>query len=599
MPQDQVEEVKAKTDIVSLIGEYVDLKKAGRNYKGLCPFHAEKTPSFMVSPELQIFKCFGCGESGDVYSFLEKHEGMDFYEALKFLADRAGVKLKPQMMKQRGEKERLYEINTYASRFYNWVLLSHKSGKKALKYLTKERGLKKDTIEEFKIGYCPNEPFAMKKYMFDKKNVEIEELDKVGLIYRRGKDIYDRFRSRVIFPLHDHRGNPIGFAGRILPSDEKKDLAKYINTPETRIYHKGNVLYGLYKTKGDIKRQEEAVIVEGELDLISSWQEGIKNVVATKGTALTEDQVRLLSRYTDTVTLALDADLAGDKAARRGIEIAQSEGLEVKVARLKKYKDPDEAARKDIGYYKKELKNAVNVWDFIVDSIFSKHDVKKGEGKAKISRKVAPVLSSIDDKIVQAHYVKVVAERLDVPEEAVAEQVSLSRQKQERPKVALEEEKKKEKGRRERLEERFLTLSFQSKPSEILKKDFGDLIKTPLAKRLYKNYLEFKKDNKKFDAASFKESLPKELEKGFSEMMLAEEELVNTPSELKREVSQIIHGLRKLNFEEERVEITEKLKEYEKKGDDEKLEKAQKELVEINEKYSELEREAEAGIIME
>jgi DNA primase len=599
MPQDQVEEVKAKTDIVSLIGESVELKKAGKNYKGICPFHAEKTPSFMVSPELQIFKCFGCGESGDAFSFLEKYEGMDFYEALKYLADRAGVKLKPQMQKQRGEKERLYEINTHASRFYNWVLLNHKAGKEALEYLTKERGLKKETIDTFKLGYSPDKPFAIKGYMLDKRGVEVEELDKAGLIYRRGKDVYDRFRGRVIFPLHDHRVNPIGFAGRLLPSETKKDLAKYINTPETRIYHKGSVLYGLYQTKGEIKRAEEAIIVEGELDLISSWQEGIKNIVATKGTALTDEQVRLLSRYVGSVTLALDTDLAGNTAARRGITIAQNEGLDVKVARLKKYKDPDEAARKDIGYYKKELKNAVNVWDFIVDSIFSKHDVKKGEGKGKISKEVVPVLSSIDDQIVQAHYVKVVAEKLGVPEEAVANQVTETRQKEERPRVAWEEEKKEEKGRRERLEERLLTLSFQSNPADILTKDAEGLIKTPLAKRVLEGYQDFVRKNKKFDAAKFKDNLPKELEEGFSEMMLADEELVDTPKELEKEVFQIIHSLKKLGLDDERKKKTEELKKYEKDSQDKKIEKVQKELVEINKKYSELERENKAGIIME
>lgn len=599
MPQDQVEEVKQKTDIVSLIGEYIDLKKAGRNYKALCPFHAEKTPSFMVSAELQIYKCFGCGESGDVFTFLERHEGMDFYEALKFLADRAGVKLKPQMRRQRGEKERLYEINNFASRFYNWVLLNHDSGKKALDYLLKDRGLKKDTIEEFKIGYSPDKPFAMKKYILDKKGVEPEELDRAGLIYKRGKDIYDRFRGRVIFPLHDHRGNTIGFAGRILPSDEKKDLAKYINTPETRAYHKGSVLFGLNKTKGDIKRAEEAVIVEGELDLISSWQEGIKNIVATKGTALTEDQVKLLSRYAERAIMALDTDLAGDKAARRGVAVAQNEGMEVRVARLEKYKDPDEAARKDVGYYKRKLKNAVNVWDFIIDSIFSKHDEKKGEGKSKISKEVAPVLASIEDKIVQSHYIKVAAGKLDVPVEAVASQVSAARQDQERPKVALEEEEKKEKGRRERLEERLLTLAFQSEPQDILKKDIKTLIKTPLAKRVLEEFFNYKKENKKFDAAKFKKGLPKELQEGFSEMMLAEEELVDTPRELKKELSQIRHSLKKIGLEEQRDEKTKKLKEYEEKGDDERVEKIQKELVEINKKYAELEREAEAGIIME
>jgi DNA primase len=600
MPQDQVEEVKQKTDITSLIGEYVDLKKAGRNFKGLCPFHAEKTPSFMVSPELQIFKCFGCGESGDVYTFLEKHEGMDFYEALKFLAERAGVKLKPQMQKQRGERQRLYEVNNYISRFYNWVLLNHKSGKKALEYLQKQRGLKQETIDTFNLGYSPDKAFAMGKYILEKKKVDLEELDKVGVVYKRGRDVFDRFRGRVIFPLYDHRGNVIGFAGRILPSEKRKDLAKYINTPETKIYHKGSVLYGLNVTKGDIKRDQDAVIVEGELDLISSWQAGIKNVVATKGTALTPDQVRLLSRYTPKVTLALDADIAGDKAAKRGIAIAQNEGLEVKVARLKKYKDPDEAARKDADFYKKTLNDSVGIWDFLVDSIFSKYDIQKGEDKVKISKEIAPVLGSIEDKIVQSHYVKFVAEKLNVSEEAVAEQVFSVRSENEAPELAVEERKGSQKGRRQRLEERLLTLSFQSDPENVINGKIRKLIKTPLARRIVDEYESYRKGKKKFDASGFRKKLPKELEQGFSEMMLSDQAgLVDSPSELEKEVFQIKHALKKLDLEEKRKELTKKLKEAEKAKDSKQAQGLQEKLVKINEKYSELERENKAGIIME
>ena len=394
MSQDQIEEVKAKTDIVSIITEHVELKKAGRNYKGLCPFHSEKTPSFMVSPELQIFKCFGCLESGDVISFLQKHEGMDFPEALKYLADRAGVKLIQRQFKGSGEKEKLFEINALAAKFYNYILLSHKVGKPALDYLIKERGLKLETIKTFNIGFSPNVPLALKKFLIDKKKYSYQDLEKAGIVYRRGSGVVDRFKGRIIFPLFDHRGNNIGLAGRILPSI-KTEAGKYINSPETEIYHKSKVLYGLNLVRRDIKKENSAVVVEGELDMISSWQAGVKNTVAIKGTALTEDQVRLLNRFCNVFILALDSDAAGDKAARRSIALAQDQGVEVKVARLGKYKDPDDMARKALGEYKKALEKAQGVWDFLVDLIFSKYDETSGTGKAKISKEIIPVLAEM------------------------------------------------------------------------------------------------------------------------------------------------------------------------------------------------------------
>ena len=238
---DQVDEIKQKTNIVSLVGDYVELKKAGRNFKGLCPFHSEKTSSFMVSPELQIYKCFGCNEAGDAYSFLQKHEGMDFPEALKFLADRAGVKLKPATIRRSGEKERMYEINSHAARFYNYILLNHQAGKVALNYLTKNRELSTDSIKTFQLGFSPDVSFASRKYLVEKKKFGRGELAKAGITYEARGRTFDRFRGRVIFPLMDHRGNTIGFSGRLLPSSKKKDLAKYINSPETPVYHKSRV----------------------------------------------------------------------------------------------------------------------------------------------------------------------------------------------------------------------------------------------------------------------------------------------------------------------------------------------------------------------
>ncbi|MBX4206148.1 DNA primase, partial [Candidatus Microgenomates bacterium] len=234
---DQVEEIKAKVDIVSVVGEHVQLSKAGRNYKGLCPFHGEKTPSFVVSPELQIYKCFGCGESGDAISFLEKTEGLEFYDALKILANKVGVKLAAPKGEKFSEKERLYEANELAAKFYHYILLNHPSGKEALDYITKKRKLTHETIKTFNIGYAPDIPDTLAKFLINKKKFTSFELERAGLIvYSRGR-LFDRFRGRIVFPLDDHRGVCVGLAGRILPSVEEKlsknlSIGKYVNSPE-------------------------------------------------------------------------------------------------------------------------------------------------------------------------------------------------------------------------------------------------------------------------------------------------------------------------------------------------------------------------------
>lgn len=593
---DQVDEIKSKTDIVSLLSDYIELKKAGRNYKALCPFHGEKTPSFMVSPELQIYKCFGCGETGDVFTFLERQEGMDFYEALKFLADRAGVKLDPGTFKGRGEKEKIFELNNLATRFYHYLLTKHKSGEKALEYLTRERGIKIDTIETFSLGFSPESPIALKSFFLDKKKIHPEELEKAGIAYKRGRDVIDRFRGRVIFPLFDHRGNNIGFAGRLLPG-VKKDLAKYINTPETPVYHKGNVLYGLNQTKKEIKKEGRVIIVEGELDAISSWQAGIKNVVATKGTALTDSQVRLLTRFTKNAILALDADLAGDSAAQRGVMIAQNQGLDVKVARLGKYKDPDEAARKDPDFYKKALENAIDVWDFIVELIFERNDAKSGSGKAKISKEVAPIISMIDDSIVQAHYAQLVADRLGVPVDAVIREVSRVGKEKEPEKVEIPTKEAHEKTRRNLLEERLLALAFQSDPTILAKSDVKRLVRTPLCQKILEEYLSYQAKSKKFIASDFSKSLPRELVDGFSLMMLKDVSDVMQTNEVEDEIELVEHELKKLIVKEVLEKLTKEIKESEKESDAKKLKEKQEKHREYSQKLSELEQEQTRGII--
>jgi DNA primase len=596
---DQVAEVKNKTDIVSIIGGRIELKKAGRNYKALCPFHGEKTPSFMVSPELQIFKCFGCGEGGDVFAFLKEYEGMEFGEALRFLAEKVGVKLKMVRSGESSEKEKLIEINTQALRFYNYLLLNHPVGKRALEYLEKDRGLKKATIEEFQLGYSPDDSYALRKFLVGKKGFAPVEVERAGIGIVKGSSLYDRFNGRVIFPLFDHRGNPIGFAGRVLPWD-KRETGKYINSPETPVYHKSNVLYGLNLTRSFIKKKRIAIVVEGELDAISSWQAGIKNVIAIKGSALTEDQVRLLSRFAQKFILALDSDIAGDAAARRGITIASNLGVEVKVATITGFKDPDEAARGNIESYKKDLIAAEGVWDFLIDSVFSRISSLKGAGKAKISKEIIPVLAGIEDKIVQAHYANVVARRLEVPLEAVVEEIA-KLVNNSATNLSGPPSPKATEGwnRRELLEERFLTLAFQSDPKILLSKEVTGIISSPLNKRLVEEYAGFVAGNKKFSISNFSETLPAELFEGFARIVLGEnQELSEDPLEIKKELDLVKKELKILKIKENLKFLASQMHEMEEKGNRSKLLKAQNEFSKLTKMLSGYEEEGGGGIIL-
>lgn len=592
-----MDEVKAKTDIVSIIGERIELKKAGRNYKALCPFHGEKTPSFMVSPELQIFKCFGCGEAGDVFAFLEKYEGMEFRESLKYLADRAGVKLQNQNFGEASEKEKLIDINTQAVRFYNYLLLNHPVAKKALEYLEKERGITRKSIEEFQLGFSPESSYAIKKFLIDKKKFTLSEVERAGIGLARGQNLYDRFCGRVIFPLFDHRGNPIGFAGRILPWD-KRDTGKYINSPETPVYHKSSVLYGLNLTRGLVKKKKIAIVVEGELDLISSWQAGIKNIVAIKGSALTEEQVRLLSRFAQKFILALDSDMAGDAAARRGIKVASDIGVEVKVAKISGYKDPDDAARGNLESYKKDLINAEGIYDYFIDSTFKRFDSGSGAGKSKISKEIIPILAEIGDKIVQSHYANVVARKLGVPLEAVMEEIAKVGTPVASKTADLASEEK-ETTRKDILEERLLSLAFQSDPRILLSKEISGIFTIPLNQKIIEEYKKFTVGGKKFNISDFGEALPKELFSGFAEAVLTENQnLAENPDELKKELDLVRKELKIQVVKEKLRSLASQMREMEEIGDKEKLRSVQNEFNKLAKSLSGYEEEDGGGIIL-
>lgn len=428
---DQVEQVKSKVDIVEVISAYLPLKKAGRNFAALCPFHSEKTPSFMVSAERQVFKCFGCGESGDVFTFLEKMEGWDFREALEEMAKKTGVKLEGfGRTETTGQKEKLLAINKLASKFYKYLLLKHKVAEKARQYL-RDRGIDPNLWEKFDLGYAPFDWQTLSAFL-SKKGYDLADVTSAGLVVGREarvaregrRDYYDRFRNRLMFPLKDTRGQTLGFAGRILDGDQAgvkvRQEAKYINTPETALYHKGSMLYGLDLAREAIRKKNEVILVEGEFDVISAHKAGVESVVASKGTALSDKQVAMISRMAEVTIMCFDTDLAGDAAARRAIELLDMAGVTVRVANLGKFKDPDEYCQKNPSGFRKTLAAAENVYDWFIESASRRHNPRSVDGQKKIGREILPILSKISDDLVRAHYIEKLARVLGMDVNLVA-----------------------------------------------------------------------------------------------------------------------------------------------------------------------------------
>ena len=341
---DQIEEVKRKLDIVEVVSSYFPLQKSGKNYKAVCPFHSEKTPSFMVSPQLQIFKCFGCGEGGDVISFYGKMEGVAFGEALKEMAKRAGVRLiSRKESPQEQQQEKIHGINRLAADYFHFLITEHKIGSMAKDFLN-SRGVKNETIEEFSLGYAPSSWDSLGRYLL-KKGYSLTDILQSGLAVRKegGRGYFDFFRGRVMFPLRSSLGKVAGFAGRTLGDDQPK----YINTVDTPVFEKGRYLFNLDLAKTEIKKKKEVILVEGEMDALVLFQEGIRNVVATKGTALGSFQIGTLAKFARRLVICFDRDAAGWEATKKGLLLAQSVGMEVAAVLLPEGKDPDEAVLVD------------------------------------------------------------------------------------------------------------------------------------------------------------------------------------------------------------------------------------------------------------
>lgn len=424
---DQVEEIKSRNNIADVVGQYVVLKKMGRHQKGLCPFHSEKTPSFLVNEELNLYKCFGCGAGGDSINFLMEIEGITFLDALERLADRVGIKLEKRGGNDIGVKNEMLEVMELTARYYNWILVSGKSGEIARKYL-ESRKISNKIIETYNLGFSLGSWDGLINYLTKKKNYSLGLLEKVGLVVKKNSGgYYDKFRSRLMFPLQDSAGRVVGFTGRVLPSLAKEGEPKYLNSPETEIYHKGKMLYGFYQAKKTIREKKRVVLVEGQMDQISSFASGISETVAVGGTGITEDQMELMARLATKIYVSLDADDAGYAAIKRTIDLAEKRGLNIKIVQINGGKDPDEIARNSPGLWKKMVEEAVDVYDFVMKKAIDKFNDGSTDGISKVLVEVIPIFSKIENVVIREVWSKRLAEKLEVSVSSILAEIEKSR----------------------------------------------------------------------------------------------------------------------------------------------------------------------------
>lgn len=431
--QHVVDRIIAATDILEVVQEYVTLRKRGVNYLGNCPFHNEKTPSFTVSPAKGIFKCFGCGKGGNAVNFIMEHEHLGYVDALKFLAKKYNIevvekKATPEELEQKNERESLMVVNAYAQRYFSDILHKHSDGKNIGLAYFKERGFHNNTIEKFQLGYCLEQRDAFTRSAIH-DGYKLDNLVKTGLtIQREDGSAFDRFMGRVMFPIHSLSGRVIGFGGRTLKTDKK--IAKYLNSPESEVYHKSEILYGIYQAKKTITQENKCFLVEGYTDVISMHQAGIENVVASSGTSLTHDQIKLIKRFTPNVTILYDGDAAGIKASLRGIDLVLEEGLNVKVVLLPEGEDPDSFSR---SHSSTELLDYVdkNETDFIKFKAKLLLDEAKNDPiqRASLINDIVRSISVIPETITRSIYIKECSRIMDIQEDLLYTEVTNQRKK--------------------------------------------------------------------------------------------------------------------------------------------------------------------------
>lgn len=420
--QETIAKIHDTADIVDVVGEFVNLKRSGTNYKGLCPFHDEKTPSFMVSPAKGIFKCFGCGKGGNAVNFIMEHEHYSYPEALRFLAKKYHIEIveeapDPEAKEKRDLKDSMFIVNNFARDYFTGILQKNAEGKAVgLSYL-KERGFTEESIAKFELGYCPDGKDVFTQYALE-KGYKLDLLEKTGLSIVKEQRRFDRFSGRVMFPIHNLTGKVLGFGGRTLRSDKK--TAKYLNSPESEIYHKSKILYGAYYARRAMVKEGKCLLVEGYTDVISMHQKGVENVVASSGTSLTEDQIRLIRRFTPNITIVYDSDPAGIKASLRGIDLILAQNMNVRIVMMPEGEDPDSFAKNNTreairSYIKENEEDFIRFKMRLMQEEAKEDPVKRAEMISNIVRSV----SVISDEIKRSVYIKECSSVLGVDEQTM------------------------------------------------------------------------------------------------------------------------------------------------------------------------------------
>ncbi len=455
---DNVQQIKERLNIVDVISGYLRLVKAGVNFKAPCPFHNEKTPSFMVSPSRQSWHCFGCGEGGDIFTFVEKIEGVEFPEALKILAEKAGVVLKYDNPKLRSEKDRIYEICEKATQFFTASL--NNTG--AVSEYLHKRGLRDETIDEWRLGYAPDSWDSLLLFL-KKYGYREQEIEKAGMILK-GVKYHDRFRNRLMFPIFDNNGRAVAFSGRtmndIIPSKtEKADSGKYINSPETILYNKSRILYGLDKAKANIRKADKVALVEGQMDVVLPWQDGVRNIVATSGTALTENHLLVLKRLTNNLVLAFDMDEAGARATEKGDLAAVQSGFNISVVSLLSGKDPADFVKERPGEFIELINSAEPIMNYYFKQVFKKLNVDKLESRKFIAIELLSKIKILPSAVERSHWIRELSLRLGVSESDLKEEMErIEIERSEPATSSVFKAAPQKKSRKEILSERLLAL---------------------------------------------------------------------------------------------------------------------------------------------
>jgi len=580
------EEIKSRLDIVDLIKEYVQLIPAGVNFKAPCPFHNEKTPSFFVSPEKQIWHCFGCGAGGDIFEFVKKIEGLEFPETLRILADKTNVKIdynyNPELKNQ---KTKVLDILQNTVDYYHQLLLKDKDAKVARDYL-KKREIDEKAIEQFNLGYSKDSWDDLLNYLRSKKFADLD-IEAAGLVVKSKKDnkFYDRFRGRLMFPINNIFGQTIGFTARILKKDDQQ--GKYVNTPQTIAYDKSSVLYNMDLAKMAIKQKNYTILAEGQMDVISSYMAGVQNIIASSGTALTPQQVKIIKRYSENLMIAYDADKAGLKATFRIVDNALVENINIKIIEMPKGMDPDQLIKEDKQKWLDAVKNAKPIMDFVFDKVFSIGDLNNVFHKKQMVRKLLVFISKFRDDIERETYLKRLSDSIDIDYDLLKEKLDIFLNKNKKNYVVEKEDNKEYQpsklDKKEELLKKIIALGINfSNSLEYLSSNLElEYINKSLVDELYKDIIVYYTKNNSFDLKIFKKSIDKEKSALLDIIIFIFENEYNDYDQNDSfvDLKSLVRVFKKEFLTEELRELEKLLKLAERKNDQKKIEEITKEFV--------------------